>query len=70
MKDLLTLNRRTFLWGGAAAAGMTGLFPAWAKSASQGLAAKGSGTLTGNEIGITIANSAFPVDGGRATRSP
>ena len=63
MKDFLTLNRRTFLWGGAAAAGMTGLFPAWAKSVSHGVAAKGFGTLAGNDIGITIANTSFAVDG-------
>ena len=63
MKDLLMLNRRSLLWGGAAAAGMAGLFPAWANNVSQGLAAKGSGTLTGDQIDIRIADSSFPVDG-------
>jgi CopA family copper-resistance protein len=60
---MLSINRRSFLVGGAAAAGLAGLYPAWAKSVSQGLASKGFGTLTGSDLAITIANNAFPVDG-------
>ena len=60
---MLATNRRGFLVGGAAAAGLAGVYPAWAKTVSHGIAAKGSGTLTGNDIGITIANTSFPVDG-------
>jgi len=60
---MLSINRRSFLAGGAAAAGMPGLFPAWASTVSHGSAAKGFGTLAGNDLAITIANSAFQVDG-------
>ena len=60
---MLATNRRGFLAGGAAAAGMAGLYPAWASSVSHGVAAKGFGTLTGNDIAITVANTTFPVDG-------
>ena len=60
---LLTIDRRGFLVGGAAAASLAGTFPAWAKTVSHGLAGKGYGTLTGTDIGITVANSRFPVDG-------
>jgi CopA family copper-resistance protein len=60
---MLIINRRGFLAGGSAAVGMAGLFPAWAQPISRGLAAKGPGTLTGKDVAITIANSAFEVDG-------
>jgi len=59
----MTLDRRAFLAGGVAAAGLAGLRPAWAASVSQGIAAKGFGTLTGNTIDLTIARTAFPVNG-------
>ncbi len=42
---------------------MSGLFPAWAQSVSHGLAAKGAGTLSGNDIRLTIAPAEFDVDG-------
>jgi len=58
-----TINRRSFLAGGAAAAGAAGLFPAWASTVSHGSAAKGFNTLTGNKLAMTIANSALQVDG-------
>ena len=61
--DMPTINRRGFLAGGAAAAGMAGLYPAWASTISQGSVAKGFNTLSGNDVAITIANSAFEVDG-------
>ena len=57
------IDRRGFLAGAAALGGLAGLKPAWAAGVSQGIAAKGSGTLTGSDIAITIANSSFPVDG-------
>lgn len=66
MSQLISVDRRAFLAGGAAAAGMAGFYPAWAKSVSPGIAAKGSGSLTGSEIGITVANSSFAVDGRHA----
>jgi len=62
MHNNLRLNRRAFI-GGAAALGAAGLHPAWARSVSRGLAAKGFGTLTGSDLAITIARSSFPVDG-------
>jgi CopA family copper-resistance protein len=60
---MLSINRRSFLSGGAAAAGMAGLYPAWASRVSHGSAAKGFNTLTGDELALTIANSAFQVNG-------
>ena len=48
---------------GAAGAGMAGLYPAWARSVSHGLAAKGSNTLTGNDIRLTVAAAEFNVNG-------
>ena len=63
---MLLFNRRSFLAGGAAAAGMAGLHPAWASTVSHGSTTKGSNTLTGNDLTITVANSAFEVDGRRA----
>jgi FtsP/CotA-like multicopper oxidase with cupredoxin domain len=63
------INRRGFLVGGAAAAGLAGAYPAWAKTLSRGLTAtKGSSVLAGNDVAITIANSIFNVDG-RAGRA-
>ena len=63
MNEWTSLNRRTFLAGGAAAAGIAGFYPAWAKPVSAGLATKGSGTLSGNDLAITVAKHAFNVDG-------
>jgi len=63
MNELTLLNRRTFLAGSAAAASAAGLFPAWAMSMSSGVAAKGSGTLAGNDLAITVAQHSFNVDG-------
>ena len=59
----LRTDRRGFLAGGVAAAGLLGLYPAWAKPVSHGLAAKGSGTLTGTDIRIDIAETEFAVNG-------
>ena len=64
MNNMLALNRRGFLAGGVAAASAAGLFPAWARTVSPGIAAtKGGRTLAGNDIGITIGHSSFNVDG-------
>ena len=57
------LDRRHFIGSGVAAAAAAGLQPAWAKSVSHGLAAKAQGTLTGEDIRMTIAETAFSVDG-------
>ena len=42
---------------------MAGFYPAWASTVSHGSAGKGFGTLAGNDLAITIANSAFQVNG-------
>jgi CopA family copper-resistance protein len=60
------INRRALLRGGAVGAaglGASHLFPAWAQSGSHGLAAKTSPTITGQDIRLTVAESAFKVDG-------
>jgi CopA family copper-resistance protein len=58
-----TLDRRAFLGGGAALATAAGLQPAWARSVSHGVATKTSGTLSGEDIRLTVADSSFTVDG-------
>jgi len=63
MNDILSLNRRTFIGGGAAAFALAGLQPAWARTVSHGLAGKGFGTLTGHDIALTIAETSFNVNG-------
>ena len=60
---MLSFNRRSFLAGGAAALGAAGLRPSWAQSVSHGVAAKGFGTLSGPQVGLTIARSEFIVNG-------
>ena len=56
-------DRRAFLGASAAAAGFAGLQPAWAKSVSGGLAAKGFGTLAGKDITLDVAHREFSVNG-------
>lgn len=63
MNHSYPLGRRAFLGGGAALAAVTGLQPAWARTISHGLAAKGLGPLAGTDIALTIADQTFPVDG-------
>ena len=63
MRHDISLDRRAFVAGGAALAGLAGLRPAWAQSVSHGAAAKGHGTLSGNSIDLTIGENAFEVDG-------
>ncbi|WP_310468175.1 copper resistance system multicopper oxidase [Sphingomonas sp.] len=63
MTDNISLNRRGFLAGGAGLAAAGGLYPAWAAPVSHGLAVKGSGTLIGTDIALTVARTEFAVDG-------
>lgn len=59
-------SRRALLRGaavGGVGLGMSGLFPAWAQSGSHGMAAKRMETLSGEDIRLTVAESAFDVDG-------
>ena len=63
MHHPLPLSRRRFVAGGAAALGLAGALPAWARSTSHGLVAKGFGTLTGPDIDLTVASSELVVDG-------
>jgi CopA family copper-resistance protein len=64
---MLNIDRRGFLAGGAAAAGMAAFYPAWAQPVSAGLA-KSPPALTGADVALTIGNVALRVDGkaGRA----
>ena len=62
MTTSLILGRRAFIGSGVALAAATGLQPAWAKSVSAGVAAKAHGTLSGEQIRMTIAEAGFPVD--------
>lgn len=60
------MQRRTLLRGAGvagAALGMHALLPAWAQGVSHGVGAKGFGTLSGNDIRLTIASTEFNVDG-------
>jgi CopA family copper-resistance protein len=63
MNDPLFLDRRAFIGGGAALATVAGLHPAWAHSVSEGLAAKAQGTLSGEDIRLTVATTGFSIDG-------
>ena len=58
MSNPIILNRRAFLGGSAALAGTAMLQPAWAHSGSEGLAAKATGTLSGEDIRLTVAETA------------
>jgi CopA family copper-resistance protein len=66
MIDNLNCNRRSLLRGatlGGVGLACSSLLPAWARTASQGTAAKQMATLSGEEIRLTVAESAFRVDG-------
>ncbi len=63
MTHSILIGRRAFIGGGAALAAAAGLQPAWARSVSHGLAAKAQGTLSGEDIRLTIARAAFQIDG-------
>jgi CopA family copper-resistance protein len=63
MTNPVSLGRRAFLGGGVALAAAAGLRPAWAHSVSQGIAAKAQGSLSGEEIHLTVARTTLSVDG-------
>jgi FtsP/CotA-like multicopper oxidase with cupredoxin domain len=63
MTHPIILDRRAFLGGSAALAGAAMVQPAWAHSGSDGLASKSHGTLSGEDIRLTIAEARFPIDG-------
>lgn len=66
MLDHVALRRRDLLRAattGASLLAFAELAPAWAKPISHGSAAKGFNSLSGNDIKLTVANSAFGVDG-------
>ncbi|HEY0034534.1 MAG TPA: copper resistance system multicopper oxidase [Devosia sp.] len=66
MNNKLELNRRALLRGaavGGVSLGVSSLFPAWAQTGSHGMATKSMRTLSGEEIRLTVAESAFAVDG-------
>jgi CopA family copper-resistance protein len=62
MTDSILLGRRAFLGGGAALAAAAGLRPAWATSISHGVAVKEQTTLSGDDIRLTVARTAFSID--------
>ena len=59
---MFSVDRREFLAGGVAAAGITGVYPVWAQSVSPGLAASPP-ALSGANIALTIGNVPVRVDG-------
>jgi CopA family copper-resistance protein len=66
MIDRINLNRRSLLRGatlGGVGLASSNLLPAWAQTASHGTAAKQFATISGEEIRLTVAESAFRVDG-------
>jgi CopA family copper-resistance protein len=63
MTNSLLLGRRAFLGGGAALAAAASLRPAWASSVSHGVATKELSTLSGEDIRLTVARTAFSIDG-------
>src|SRR5687767_5761508 len=66
MLDKLKLGRRhspTPPAAGGTGAALAGLMPAWAQTVSHGSAGKGFSTLKGNNIDLTVANTAFNVNG-------
>ena len=66
MFDKLKLERRDFLRAaaiGGVGAAVAGLKPAWAQTVSHGSAGKGFTALTGNNINLAVARTAFNVNG-------
>ncbi|HEX4893953.1 MAG TPA: copper resistance system multicopper oxidase, partial [Hyphomicrobiaceae bacterium] len=63
MTQFVSLDRRAFLGGGVALAAAAGLQPAWARTVSHGIATKAQGTLSGEDIRLTVADTRFTVDG-------
>ena len=63
----MLIDRRALLGGAAAGLGLAGLYPAWARSGTHGVAhgaaRAGFDTLSGERIALTIAPTAFKVGG-------
>ena len=59
---MLSINRRRFLAGGAAAAGLAAIYPAWARSGTAGIA-KPLPTVAGTDIALTIHRMTLTADG-------
>ena len=59
---MLAINRRGFIAGGAAAAGVAAIYPAWAQSLSRGIA-PAIPTVSGADIALAIGEVAVRVDG-------
>ena len=70
MQDKMMMERRALLRAavlGGLGLGVGGMFPAWARSGSHGISHQGAragfDTLSGEDIKLTVANSAFSVGG-------
>ena len=59
---MFSINRRSFLAGGAAAASAAAVYPAWAQRLSAGIA-PAIPTVRGSDIALTIGDVAVRVDG-------
>ena len=59
---MISIDRRSFLVGGTAAAGMASIYPAWAQAVSQGLAPP-LPTVSGIDIALTIGEVPLRIDG-------
>ena len=62
MTRMTSINRRDFLAGGAAAAGMAGWYPAWAQPVSAGTGPT-LPTVSGDDIALTIGDLTTRIDG-------
>lgn len=63
MTSPVTIDRRAFMGGSLALGAIAATAPAWARTNSHGLAAKGLTGLSGTDIRLTVAESRFTVDG-------
>jgi FtsP/CotA-like multicopper oxidase with cupredoxin domain len=63
MSSRFNPDRRRFIAAGAALGALAAARPVWARRVSHGSAAKGFATLSGDEIRLTVAESAFTVNG-------
>ena len=59
---MLSIDRRGFLAGGAAAAGIAAVCPAWAQQVSRGIA-RPLNVVSGSDVALTIGDVAVRVDG-------
>ena len=63
MQNDTVVSRRGLLAGGVALGGLAALQPAWARTTSHGVSAKGFVPLAGDALRLVVAESRFPVDG-------